>query len=223
MRKTQIHWLIVGLLLLGVFNFLFFWLNTKTNIASVWVSYVYIHLAYVQLIAVPFLIPKSKSTHLFIEAISAISAAYFLFELVLGVLFVILALESWKLVFLVQFVLLLADVLILYINVLANNRTANNEVYKKEVQKILKSARAYLKQAIELLSGEEKKLLEDACDELAASPLIVDESLRGIETNILSESKEVLQNAQGGNVEAVRKRIAILNSMIALRKQAGTR
>ena len=38
MRKTQIHWLIIGFVLLCVFNFLFFWLDLDRDYMSIWVS-----------------------------------------------------------------------------------------------------------------------------------------------------------------------------------------
>lgn len=221
MRKTQIHWLIVGFVLLCVFNFLFFWLDFHRNYISIWVSYVFIHLAYIQLIAVPFLVPKSKSTHIFLEGIAAVSAAYFLTETVLGSVFILLALESWKLVFLIQFIILLVNAFILYINIIVNKRTANTEQYKNQVQKTIKTAMNYLQQAKQITEGDDRALIVNVYDNLKASPLLVDENIRGIEENILSGCKNILDMAQDNRHDEMRKQIAVVDQMILLRKNCG--
>lgn len=222
MRKTQIHWLIVGLVLLCMFNFLFFWLDFNRDYISIWVSYAFIHLAYIQLIAVPFLVPKSKSTHIFLEGIAAISAAYFLTEIVLGSVFILLALESWKLVFLIQLIILLVNAFILYINIIVNKRTANTEQYKKQVQKTIKTAMNYLQQAKQITEGDDRSLIISAYDNLKASPLLVDENIRGIEENILTGCKNILDMAQENRLDEMRKQIAVVDQMILLRKNCGT-
>lgn len=222
MRKTQIHWLIIGFVLLCVFNFLFFWLDFNRDYISIWVSYAFIHLAYIQLIAVPFLVPKSKSTHIFLEGIAAISAAYFLTEIVLGSVFILLALESWKLVFLIQLIILLVNAFILYINIVANKRTANTEQYKKQVQKTIKTAMNYLQQAKQITAGDDRALIISAYDNLKASPLLVDENIRGIEENILTGCKSILDMAQDNQFDKMRKQIAVVDQMIQLRKNCGT-
>jgi hypothetical protein len=222
MRKTQIHWLIIGFVLLCVFNFLFFWLDLDRDYISIWVSYAFIHLAYIQLIAVPFLVPKSKSTHIFLEGIAAISAAYFLTEIVLGSVFILLALEAWKLVFLIQLIILLVNAFILYINIVVNKRTANTEQYKKQVQKTIKTAMNYLQQAKQITVDDDRALIISTYDSLKASPLLVDENIRGIEKNILTGCKSILDTAQGNQFDEMRKQIALVNQMIQLRKNCST-
>lgn len=222
MRKTQIHWLIIGFVLLCVFNFLFFRLDLDRDYISIWVSYAFIHLAYIQLIAVPFLVPKSKSTHIFLEGIAAISAAYFLTEIVLGSVFILLALEAWKLVFLIQLIILLVNAFILYINIVVNKRTANTEQYKKQVQKTIKTAMNYLQQAKQITVDDDRALIISTYDSLKASPLLVDENIRGIEKNILTGCKSILDTAQGNQFDEMRKQIALVNQMIQLRKNCST-
>ncbi len=222
MRKTQIHWLIVGFFLLGAFNFLFFLFDFNQDISSVWISYGFVHMAYIQLIVVPFLVPKAKSAHVFIEGISAISAAYFLTEMVLGSVFILLALESWKLVLLIQFVVLLVNAFILYVNIVINKRTANTEQYKKQAQKVIKTALNYLQQAKQIAEGEDRSLIKNAYEDLKASPLLVDENVRGIENNILTSCKSILDLAQSNQLDEMRKQIALVTQMIQLRKNSGT-
>lgn len=59
MKRIRIRWLVIGLVLVGAFNLSFFLIDFNRELASIWISYAFIHLAYVQLFAVPFLIPKS--------------------------------------------------------------------------------------------------------------------------------------------------------------------
>ena len=220
MRKTQIHWLIVGLIMLAVFNFLFFWLDFEKSAISIWISYAFIHVAYIQLIIVPFVVPKTKSSHLFIESISAISAAYFLTEIVLGSVFVLLSLEFWKLVFLIQFIIFLVNAFLLYVNVVANKRTANTEIYRKQAQKMLRSSMNYLQQAMTIIEKEDIELIADVYDELKASPLIVYESIRGIEENIMVSCQSILENAQRKDFDEMRKQVAFALQMTKIRKSS---
>lgn len=220
MKRTRIRWLVIGLILVGVFNLSFFLIDFNRELASIWISYAFIHLAYLQLFAVPFLILKSKSTHVFVESTSAIAAIYFLIELVLGSVFVILALEEWKMVLLIQLSIFIASMLILYINFLANKRTANTEHYKKQVQKTIKTAANYLQQAKQFADKEDKALIEDAYVELKASPLLVDESVRGLENNILTGCKTILDLAQTKQCDEMRKQIAWVSQLIYLRKNS---
>lgn len=220
MKRIRIRWLVIGLILVGVFNLSFFLIDFNRELASIWISYTFIHLAYMQLFAVPFLIPKSKSTHVFVESTSAIAAIYFLIELVLGSVFVILALDEWKLVLLIQLSIFVISMLILYINILANKRTANTEHYKKQVQKTMKTAANYLQQAKQFAEKEDKALIEDAYRELKASPLLVDESVRGLENNILAGCKTILDMAQTKQYDEMRKQIAWVSQLIYLRKNS---
>lgn len=155
---------------------------------------------------------------MFIESTSAIAAIYFLIELVLGSVFVILALDEWKLVLLIQLSIFVISILILYINVLANKRTANTEHYKKQVQKTMKTAANYLQQAKQFAEKEDKALIEDAYCELKAGPLLVDESVRGLENNILTGCKTILDMAQTKQYDEMRKQIAWVSQLIYLRK-----
>lgn len=220
MKRIRIRWLIIGLILVGIFNLSFFLIDFNRDLASIWISYAFIHLAYMQLFAVPFLIPKSKSAHVFVESTSAIAAIYFLIELVLGSVFVILALEEWKMVLLIQLSIFVACMLILYINFPANKRTANTEHYKKQVQKTIKTAANYLQQAKQFAKKEDSALIEDTYSELKASPLLVDESVRGLENNILTGCKTILDAAQTKQYDEMRKQIAWVSQLIYLRKNS---
>ena len=220
MKKVRFHWLVIGLILLVVFNFAFFLIDFDRRVASVWISYAFIHLAYLQLIAVPFLIPQSQSTHSFIESTSAVSAIYLLVELVLGTVFILLALEEWKIVLLTQLVLLIISMLILYATILTNKRTANTEYYEKQAQKTMKSAGSYLQQAKQFVEGGDKAAIDAAYYELKASPLLVDENIRGLENNILTGCKSILDLAQAGQHEEMRKQIALVSQLICLRKNS---
>ena len=77
MIKVQIRWLILGFIFLILFNVLFFLLGGNRPIASIWISYGFIHFAYLQILVIPSIVPKSKSTHVFIESTAVISTFYF--------------------------------------------------------------------------------------------------------------------------------------------------
>ena len=67
---------------------------------------------------------------------------------------------------------------------------------------------------------EDKALIEDAYRELKASPLLVDESVRGLENNILAGCKTILDMAQTKQYDEMRKQIAWVSQLIYLRKNS---
>ena len=67
---------------------------------------------------------------------------------------------------------------------------------------------------------EDRALIEDAYSELKASPLLVDESVRGLENNILTGCKTILDTAQTKQYDEMRKQIAWVSQLIYLRKNS---
>ena len=92
MNKKSILYILLDLVFLAVFNTVFFVVGGTDHPASVWISYAFIHLAYIMVVATPILTRKSSSASVFGFSLYSISAAYFLTEFVLGLVFVLLLL-----------------------------------------------------------------------------------------------------------------------------------
>ncbi len=91
-RKLTL-WALLDLIILIVFNTLFFAAGGGKP-ASVWISYVGIHVAYLMFIATPFLIKKCIKDSIFGIKINSIAMIYFFVELIVGLIFVLLKQES---------------------------------------------------------------------------------------------------------------------------------
>ncbi len=94
----------LSLLFLVVFNALFFWLVDTSNApTSVWISYGFITLAYLTILALPYLGPKGGPDGWFLNAtMYSIVVPYFLLELVIGIVFIVMRPESYTAALLVQ-------------------------------------------------------------------------------------------------------------------------
>lgn len=218
MKKTQIHWLFVGMILLIACNFLFYMLGGNLEKLSTRLTYIFIHISYVQLIIVPFIVPKSKSTVLFIEQISAVAAGYFLIEFVVGSIFLTMNLDSWQFVFVVQFILAFFYGFILYVNLETTHHTAYNETQQKNAQKKLAKSKEHVLIAAKQAPDEDQELFAAVLVELETSPLVGNQSIQGLENNIYEECcglQNLVLNAQW---DEMRKKLALITQLIQLRK-----
>ena len=105
MNKKSALWIILDLVFLIVFNTVFFVAGGFEHPASVWLSYGFIHFAYLMVIATPFLIRKSSSAAVFGFSLYSISSTYFLVEFIVGLIFVFLRQESVKAALIVQVII----------------------------------------------------------------------------------------------------------------------
>ena len=85
---------------------------------------------------------------------------------------------------------------------------------------MLRSSMNYLQQAMIIVENEDKELIAVVYDELKASPLIVDESIRGIEENIMVSCQSILENAQRKDFDEMRKQVAFALQMTKIRKSS---
>lgn len=112
MSKTKILWIIIHLIFLATFNTIFFLLKGTDNPASVWISYGAIHLAYLLVWFIRFF--RLKEANMFGIGATMVMYGYFLLQVIVGIFFIILSLEGWKLAFIVQ-LLILATAMILFL------------------------------------------------------------------------------------------------------------
>ena len=89
MKRKNTMWSILYLIFLVVFNLIFYTLGGINRPASVWISYFFIHFAYLFLLATPFFVRKGRETGTFSAVLGWISATYFGIELVVGILFIL--------------------------------------------------------------------------------------------------------------------------------------
>jgi len=90
MKKTNVLWIIINTICLIIFNALFYLIGGTEHILSVWLSYVFTHLAYLLLLVTPILVRGGKSGTTFGFSIHSVSVGYFLLQLATGAVMILL-------------------------------------------------------------------------------------------------------------------------------------
>ena len=212
MKKKNILWAILDLIFLVIFNALFFVLGGTEHNASVWLSYVFIHFAYLMLLLTPKILRAGKSSAVFGFSLYSISAVYFLIEFVTGIVFIMVAPESISVALLVQLCLAGLYGIMLVSNMLANEYTADAEEKRQPQIAYIKESSAKLKNLLENISDKEtKKKVERVYDALYSSPVKSHPSIAEIENRILQFINELEGAVTAGNKEGI---VSIADSLL---------
>lgn len=197
MNKKTILYALLDLIFLAIFNLIFFVAGGVDHPASVWISYAFIHFAYLTIIVTPLLIRKSSSAAVFGFSLYSISATYFVVEFVVGLIFILIGGKSYAPALCVQALLLAIYALILIPNLLANEYTADSvEKHEAEVAYI-KDAASRVKLLIDKASDRKaNKKIEAVYDLLYSSPTKSHSSVRVMELEIM-DGISVLEDAVG--------------------------
>lgn len=192
MKKKNFLWIALDLVFLIVFNTVFFVAGGASHPASVWISYAFIHFAYLMVLVTPFLIRKSSSAAIFGFSLYSISSTYFLVALVVGIVFIFLKQDSYKLALIVQVIIAGIYAVMLISHLIANESTADSvERHEQEV--------AYIKDAasrVKLLVGKipDKKSnreIEKLYDLLHSSPSKSNSTVHSLEVTIVNLIEEL--------------------------------
>lgn len=172
MNKKNVLWILLDFVFLLVFNVVFFVASGTQHPASVWISYGFIHFAYIMLLVTPFLIRKSNSTAILGLSLYSISSVYFFLAFTTGVVSIVMHPESYKASLIVQVVIAGFYAVVLLSNMIANEHTADRiERHEIELQYVKQSS-ARLKGIMETVSDKAlKKKIEKAYDLLHSSPV----------------------------------------------------
>lgn len=127
--KGRIIDVILASILIVAFNVLFFLLVGTDNPLSVWISYGFVHAAWIVLLCTPAML--NRGDHPAVRAaLYAQTIIYFLIELAAGCVFIYLRQESYTLALLVQVALFAVFMIIILANARANVDTAQKEAVR---------------------------------------------------------------------------------------------
>ena len=215
MKKINILWIILDLIFLIIFNTVFFVLGGFEHPASVWISYGFIHFAYLMLLITPKLIRPGKSAAIFGFSLYVISSVYFLTELIVGTVFILTALEDYKALLLIQLIITALYGVFLISNLIANEYTAETSEKRQSQVEYVKIASAKLKCLVERVGDKEaKKKVEKVYDAIYSSPVKSYPNLAQIEIHILQSINE-LENviSTGDNAIIISLAVSLLESI----------
>lgn len=203
MNKKSVLWILLDLVFLIVFNIVFFVMGGAQHPASVWISYGFIHFAYIMLVITPFLIRKSSSAAVFGFSLYSISSAYFFAAFILGVIFIAAHPENYKWSLIVQVVIAGFYAIMLISNMIANEHTADSiERHEMELQYVKESS-AMLKGIMEMTSDKAlKKKIEKAYDLLHSSQVKSSGAVRDYEVTVMDLIEVLEQHVARNDVAA---------------------
>lgn len=186
MNKKNVLWILLDLVFLLVFNVVFFVAGGTQHPASVWISYGFIHFAYIMLLVTPFLIRKSNNTAILGLSLYSISSVYFFLAFITGVVFIVMHPESYRASLIVQVVIAGFYAVVLLSNMIANEHTADYmERHEVELQYVKQSS-AKLKGIMETVSDKSlKKKIERAYDLFHSSPAKSSAEVRNNEAAVM--------------------------------------
>lgn len=194
MNKKNVLWTLLDLVFLIVFNTAFFVVGGAEHPASVWLSYGFIHFAYVMILITPILTKKGKSSAVFGFSIYAISSAYFIVEFVVGVVFILIGGDSVKLPLIVQIIIAGIYAILLITNLIANESTADSERRHDEAVSYIKTASLRVKSIMNKSDNKKiNKEVEKVYDLLHSSPVKSVPEVYTLETEIINKIAELEQ------------------------------
>ena len=203
MNNKNFLWVILDLIFLVIFNVVFFVISGTEHPASVWISYGFIHLAYIMLLITPKLIRKSSSSSVFGFSLYSISSTYFLVEFIIGVIFIFAKPESYKVSLVVQIITFGIYAAMIISHIIANEYTADNiERHELELQYV-KNCSAQLKGIMNQVEDKNiKKKVEKAYDTLHSSPVRSNNTARDYELTVMDLIEVLEQNIERNDLIA---------------------
>ena len=192
MNKKSVLWILLDLIFLAVFNTVFFVVGGTDHTASVWISYGFIHFAYLMVLVTPFLIRKSSSAAVFGFSLYSISTTYFLLEFIVGLIFIFMKSESYKASLIVQVIVAGIYAVLLLSHLIANQHTADSVERHEEEVAYIKTASSRVKALIGKANDKKaNKEIEKAYDALHSSPSKTVATVRSIESNVMNKVAEL--------------------------------
>ncbi len=114
---------ILGLIVLVLFNGLFFYLGGTEHSEVEWISYAFIHASYLCILLTPLFCKSGKGLEVLTYSLYLRALFYFFIELVVGIIFMVLAPESSTGPLIIQSILLAIFLILQIMSVLANEST----------------------------------------------------------------------------------------------------
>jgi hypothetical protein len=218
MKNEHLLWFVLGSIFLIVFNAAFFVVGGLDRNASVWISYGFLHFAYFMLLFIPRLIPVGENAAVYFVPPYSLSVIYFLAELFIGTIFILLSMESSKVPFLIQFFAAGVYAVMLIPLLIANKRTAEAEEERQYRISFVKESAAKIQGLLESINDKEvKKKVERVYDAIYSSPVksypdMADaenhilQSIRALEEAVAAENRDGIMTLAGSLETAINGR-----------------
>ena len=211
MKKTNHLLFLLDSIFLIVFNLLFFLVGGSEHYTSVWISYGFIHFAYFMLIISPILVRNGRSTAVFGFSIFSIVGTYFFVQLVVGVVFILVESESYKISLIVQLITAGIYAAFLISHMIANEHTADAQEVRQYQVDYIKQATGEVTAMIQAVSDLSlKKKLEKVYDAMSTSQVKTHPKVMQIESEILYAINDLRASCKSNHEKATDQATALL-------------
>ena len=178
----------IYVIVIAVFNLFFFMLGSLPHPASVWIAYGFIHFAFIMAIVTPFITEKGRDRVTFMQSTYAITMVYFVIELVIGLIFIFIALQGIRASLLVQVFIAAIYLVVLFVNMIANEHTSKSVKKKQQDLLYVRDACGQLQSVLDGTKNEEiRSTIKKAYDTISSSPIKSDTSVQNVESQIMDE------------------------------------
>lgn len=203
MDKSKLATSVTKLVFLVVFNIIFFMAGGTDRPASVWIAYAFIHFAYLCMLFTPVFVSSGKSAVIYGLSLSAISTAYFVAELLLGIIIILIAPSHYKFFFFVQLILAAVYVVIFMTTVRVNEASSASEAKHDMEVSFVKTASSRIKALCDTMNdASANKEIEKAFDVLHSSPTKSTAAVKALEAQIVMQIGDLEHAASVQNAEA---------------------
>lgn len=204
MKKSNILWILLDLIFIIVFNIVIFTLVGVDKLAESWISYAFIHFAYLMVILTPILVSNGKRRDLDVFTIGGISSFYFFIELVIGSVFISQNLDSKRLPIIIQIILLGVYLIVLFGTMIANEDTAKKLDKQEEQVAFIKNASKRIDSLkYRTTDAIAVKAIEKTYVLMHSSPSKTNSEKKDIENDILKELTGLELAASSNDVDEI--------------------
>lgn len=206
MNKKSFLWIALDLIFVVVFNIAFFTIGGFDHTASVWLSYAFLHFAYLMVIITPvFVIKKDKSVVLGFPVFT-VSYIYFFVEFFTALLFSLIQSESIKAALVIQVIYAGIYGVFLLGTLIVNEDTQRKSEGQKKELVFVKDTSARVKLLIGKINDESvNKSIEKVYDAIHSSPCSSGNIVSDLENEIQNRVFNLEMHIKENNSEEVIK------------------
>lgn len=221
MNRLKLLIKILRLIFPIVFNVCFFIIGGFDHPVAVWISYAFIHIAYLCLVFTPKLVKPSRSSAILEYTLDLISTTYLAIQILIGLVFIISGsisvgenylISGWKVPFLIQFLAFAVYAGLMLWNLIVKEHIEKNEARREVEFHYIKSASSELEAIMEMANDRNRrKMIENAYDAMRTGQVVSDVSVEPIEKSIMLNINELREVVNYNDEQIVEK---VINSLL---------
>ena len=220
LKQISIPKRIIYLAVLLLVNVCYYTLDVPYHTAASWISYLFLHLAFLAMVFVPLLVVPGIHVKQSERTLQVLSGFYFLAEVLAVLLFTVVVPFYWQLALILQLTMLVVLLVLVFGSRAADLHTEKIEERKKEKQSYLRECCAVVEEVLqETKDPVMRKKVKQLYDLIHASPTGSTEKLWKMEEEILQELEQLqplLQDEEtfGKKVQEVQGRFIVRNQIL---------